>query len=57
MVGLFKMLGYAVKGALNPVTQVMVAGNASQIIENITGKPCSQGQLICQTIQNFGYEA
>ena len=45
MVGLFKMLGYAVKGALNPVTQLMVAGNAPKIIMNITGKPCSQRQL------------
>ena len=41
----FKMFGHVAKGAVNPVSQQVTARSASQIIEIVTGKPCSPGQF------------
>ena len=43
--GFFKMFGHVVKGAVNPVSQQVTARSASQIIEIVTGKPCSPHQF------------
>ncbi|MDG1781978.1 MAG: hypothetical protein P8H52_00165 [Porticoccaceae bacterium] len=36
----FKLMGFAAKGVLNPMTQGVAAGNAKKIIEDIVGIPC-----------------
>jgi hypothetical protein len=45
IMGFFKMFGHVAKGAVNPVSQQVTARSASQIIEIVTGKPCSPDQF------------